>query len=236
MQSSAAPVYMHSNFAKHSQLSLMQLVTLISKPGCCGLSCIPVKPAAALICTISARLTAGTVSRSTHLHCMVTEPIASLWTAALQRHKSTSTLFSMACMFTQVGIQVHAGPAMESSHGCYGGLLGENQVRCLLVESYTSEFQLRNFKSCRSRQSEKRSAELPPPDRHGKISAFGSFFGLEGFDAVVRQVHRALLRLHIGVEDTSEFARSLQLLRLVAAPGLGKVRCLLGHAAESCNS
>lgn len=76
-----------------------------------------------------------------------------------------------------------------------------------------------------SEPSEKRAAELPLPDIAGKISAFGTYFGLEGFDAVVQQMHRQLLRLSIAFDDSVQFLRSLQLLRVVAAPGLGKVSC-----------
>ncbi|KAL8794088.1 MAG: hypothetical protein Q9182_007636 [Xanthomendoza sp. 2 TL-2023] len=73
-----------------------------------------------------------------------------------------------------------------------------------------------------SEPSEKRAAELPLPDIAGKISAFGTYFGLEGFGAVVQQMHRQLLRLSIAFDDSVQFLRSLQLLRVVAAPGLGK--------------
>lgn len=104
--------------------------------------------------------------------------------------------------------------------------VGTKQVRRLLLDNYTSGFQLHG-----SALHEKRAADLPLPDSSGNISAFGTCFGLEGFDAVVQQVHRRLLRLHIGFHDSSQFTRSLQLLRLVAAPGLGKVGTRLTYAA-----
>ena len=47
----------------------------------------------------------------------------------------------------------------------------------------------------------------------------------------MQQVHRRLLRLQIGCHDSSQFTRSLQLLQLVAAPGLGKVGTCLTYAA-----
>ena len=100
--------------------------------------------------------------------------------------------------------------------------LGTEQVRQLLVDTYISAFQLSS-----SVLPRKRVADLPLPDSFGNITAFGTFFGLEGFDAIVRQVYRRLLRLHIGFHDSPQFTRSLQLLRLVAAPGLGKVGCCL---------
>ena len=79
-----------------------------------------------------------------------------------------------------------------------------------------------------SQFSEKRATDLPLPDSSGNISAFGSYFGLEEFNPVVQQVYRRLLRLHIGFRDSVQFTRSSQLLRLVAAPGLGNVS--LAHA------
>ena len=107
-----------------------------------------------------------------------------------------------------------------------GEHLDKEQVRCLLVNKYTSGFRLRG-----SHSSEKRAADLPLPDSFGNISALGTFFGLEGFDAVAQQVYRRLLRLHIGFHDSVQFTRSLQLLRLVATPGLGKVGARLSHVA-----
>ena len=109
--------------------------------------------------------------------------------------------------------------------------MGTKQVRRLLLDNYTSDFQLRSFQLHGSALPEKRTADLPLPDSSGNISAFGTCFGLEGFDAVVQQVYRRLLCLHIGFHDSSQFTRSLQLLRLVAAPGLGKVGTCLTYAA-----
>ena len=99
--------------------------------------------------------------------------------------------------------------------------LGREQVRRLLAELYTSEFQLHGSDS-----SVKRTADLPRPAATacGDLAGFGQYFGLEGFDSVVQQVRRQLFRLHRGFADHDEFIRGLQLLRLVSAPGMGKVR------------
>ena len=78
-----------------------------------------------------------------------------------------------------------------------------------------------SLRSFQKRGSQKRATDLPLPDSSGKISAFGSYFRLEGFHPVVQQVYRRLLRLHTGFQDSAQFTRSLQLLRLVT--GLGKV-------------
>lgn len=94
------------------------------------------------------------------------------------------------------------------------------EVRRLLTEAYTSDFQLHS-----SEASVKRAADLPAADADGHIAGFGTFFGLGGFDAVVQQVYRRLLRLHICFADHDDFLRGLQLLRLVSAPGMGKVGC-----------
>ena len=50
-----------------------------------------------------------------------------------------------------------------------------------------------------------------------------SFFPLEGFDEVVKQMLRRLLKLNSSFIPNNMFMKSLQLLRLVAAPGMGKV-------------
>ena len=98
--------------------------------------------------------------------------------------------------------------------------LGREQVRRLLADTYTSEFQLHGSDS-----SVERTADLPWPAAAacGDLAGFGQYFGLEGFDSVVQQVRRQLFRLHRGFADHDEFIRGLQLLRLVSPPGMGKV-------------
>jgi len=98
--------------------------------------------------------------------------------------------------------------------------LGQEAVRRLLVEQYTSIFQLHGPGS-----PGKREENLPVPNVHGNITGIGSFLGLQGFETVVQQVYGRLLRLNTGFFDSPAFTRSLQLLRVVAAPGLGKVGC-----------
>ncbi len=98
--------------------------------------------------------------------------------------------------------------------------LGQEAVRRLLVEQYTSIFQLRGPGS-----PGKQEENLPVPNVHGNITGIGSFLGLQGFETVVQQIYGRLLRLNTGFFDSPAFTRSLQLLRVVAAPGLGKVGC-----------
>ncbi len=101
--------------------------------------------------------------------------------------------------------------------------LGQEAVRRLLVEQYTSIFQLRGLGS-----PGKREENLLVPKfmaTNGNITGIGSFLGLQGFETVVQQIYGRLLRLNTGFFDSPAFTRSLQLLRVVAAPGLGKVGC-----------
>ena len=98
--------------------------------------------------------------------------------------------------------------------------VGQEAVRRMLAEQYTSTFQLHGPGS-----PEKRQDNLPSPDAYGNITGIGSFLGLQGYETVVQQIYRRLLRLNIGFSDSPAFTRSLQLLRIVAAPGLGKVGC-----------
>ncbi len=98
--------------------------------------------------------------------------------------------------------------------------LGQEAVRRLLVEQYTSTFQLHGPGSLG-----KREENLPAPNVHGNITGIGSFLGLQAFDTIVQQIYSGLLRLNTGFFDLPVFMRSLQLLWVVAAPGLGKVGC-----------
>ncbi|KAL3156272.1 hypothetical protein ABBQ32_012545 [Trebouxia sp. C0010 RCD-2024] len=95
--------------------------------------------------------------------------------------------------------------------------LGQEAVRRLLVEQYPSIFQLHGPGSLGKRQE-----NFPLPNVYGNITGIGSFLGLQGYETVVQQIYRRLLRLNTGFFDSPAFARSLQLLRIVAAPGLGK--------------
>lgn len=99
--------------------------------------------------------------------------------------------------------------------------LGQEAVRRLLVEQYSSIFQLHGPGSLGKRQE-----NFPLPNVYGNITGIGSFLGLQGYETVVQQIYRRLLRLNTGFFDSPAFARSLQLLRIVAAPGLGKVGCI----------
>jgi hypothetical protein len=56
-----------------------------------------------------------------------------------------------------------------------------------------------------------------------RISGVGSYFQLAGYARVVDQVLQALWALEGGFIFEDDFVRGLQLLRLVAAPGMGKV-------------
>lgn len=98
--------------------------------------------------------------------------------------------------------------------------LGQEAVRRLLVAQYSSIFQLPGPGSPGKRQE-----NLPSPNVHGNITGIGSYLGLQGYETVVQQIYRRLLRLNTGFFDSDVFIRSLQLLRIVAAPGLGKVGC-----------
>lgn len=49
------------------------------------------------------------------------------------------------------------------------------------------------------------------------------YTSLQGYDSLVKQVWRRLRQLQSAFVSSTDFERSLQLLRLVAAPGLGKV-------------
>ena len=98
--------------------------------------------------------------------------------------------------------------------------LGQEAVRHLLVEQYTSMIQLRGPGSPKKRQE-----SLPLPNAYGTIPGIGSFLGLQGYETVAQQIYGRLLRLNTGFSYSPAFTRSLQLLRVVAAPGLGKVGC-----------
>ena len=91
-------------------------------------------------------------------------------------------------------------------------------MRSLLVEKYAAMFQPHGPGSLG-----KREANLPVPNAKGNIPGIGSFLGLQGFGTAVQQMYARLLRLNTGFEDSPTFLRGLQLLRVVAAPGLGKV-------------
>ncbi len=59
------------------------------------------------------------------------------------------------------------------------------------------------------------------------VDVLGSHFKLLHYDAPVRSLLRALQRMHttfMHPERLARFREHLQLLRLVAAPGMGKVR------------
>ena len=109
--------------------------------------------------------------------------------------------------------------------------LGREAVRRLLVKQYTSVFQM-----CGPGSPGKREENLPSPNIFGTIASIGSFLGLQGYETVVQQMYRRLLRLNTGFFDSPTFLRSLQLLRVVAAPGLGKVgmQHIMMLAAVSC--
>ena len=68
--------------------------------------------------------------------------------------------------------------------------VGTKQVRRLLLDNYTSGFQLRGFQLHGSALPEKRAADLPLPDSSGHISAFGTCFGLDQGSMVTRSLYR----------------------------------------------
>ena len=68
-------------------------------------------------------------------------------------------------------------------------------------------------------QPERQVSDLP----HANIVGLGSFFELQGAHTLVVQLRKRLLSLQNAFVHHPEFRRSLQLLRLVAAPGLRKV-------------
>ena len=81
------------------------------------------------------------------------------------------------------------------------------------------------------------SDRLPLPDSHHHITAFGTYFGLAGYNAIAQQLYQRLLCLHNGFCDSPQFTRSLQLLRQVAALGVGKVgSCLSVDAVLVSNA
>lgn len=96
--------------------------------------------------------------------------------------------------------------------------LDATQRRRMLVQAYRSEFRHHTHSGF-----EARAAKLPPPDQSGNIDGIGTFFDLQGYGGIAQQVYRQLATMHNSIQDSTPFQESLQLLRLVAAPGLGKV-------------
>ena len=73
-------------------------------------------------------------------------------------------------------------------------------------------------------QPHRRSSNLPQLD----IVGLGSYFELQGAHTLVVQLRKRLLSLQKGFVHHPEFSWGLHLLRLVAAPGLGKVNVAIG--------
>lgn len=73
-------------------------------------------------------------------------------------------------------------------------------------------------------QTQQPLADLPQQE----IVGLGDFFKLQGTHTLVVQLRKRLLKLQKGFVQHAEFTRGLQLLRLVAAPGLGKVSVAIG--------
>ena len=92
-------------------------------------------------------------------------------------------------------------------------------ARLLLLQDYQAYFSKDGPALPRSREA---TIDLQAPSPRS-IYPLGSFFPLEGFDEVVKQMLRCLLKLNSSFDPNSMFLNSLQLLRLVAAPGMGKV-------------
>ena len=113
----------------------------------------------------------------------------------------------IACAERLDCVLVPSGPAELPS-------LGLDDARHLLLQDYQAHFS-------------KVGPALPPLREgtigSGRVYPLGSFFPLEGFDEVVKQMLRRLLKLNSSFIPDNMFMKTLQLLRLVAAPGMGKV-------------
>ena len=97
--------------------------------------------------------------------------------------------------------------------------IDEAAVGQLLDHDYTSRVCLTG-----PVRPQRRTSNLPQLD----IVGLGSYFELQGAHTLVVQLRKRLLSLQKGFVHHPEFSRGLQLLRLVAAPGLGKVNVAIG--------
>ena len=96
-------------------------------------------------------------------------------------------------------------------------VLSDDDVLDKLRHGYMSAFQKRGP----VRRSD-RSAN-PVLVQDGWVKPIGHYFKLEAYEPLVQQLLRCLKRMEINFEPMEDFARKLQLLRIVAAPGMGKV-------------
>lgn len=105
-----------------------------------------------------------------------------------------------------------------------GAVLHRDEVVPLLMEQYRPHF------LCKRPSSALQKLEaIPIKDKW--VQKLGQYTSLQGYDSLIKQVWRRLRRLQCSFISGADFERSLQLLRLVAAPGLGKV---LLHAKQGC--
>ncbi len=63
----------------------------------------------------------------------------------------------------------------------------------------------------------------PLPVQNGCVRPIGSYFQLEEYEPLLRQLLRSLKKMEANFVPIYQFERHLQLFRLVAAPGMGKV-------------
>lgn len=98
--------------------------------------------------------------------------------------------------------------------------IGKTAVGQILDQNYKSQVCLTG-----PAQTRRRLADLPQQE----IVGLGDFFKLQGAHTLVVQLRKRLLKLQKGFVQHAEFTRGLQLLRLVAAPGLGKVSVAVGY-------
>lgn len=96
-------------------------------------------------------------------------------------------------------------------------MLSDDVVLDKLKRGYKSAFQ----KSGPVRFSD-RSAN-PVPVKHGCVQPIGSYFQLEAYEPLVHQLLRSLKNMESIFFPKPNFERHLQLFRLIAAPGMGKV-------------
>ncbi len=93
--------------------------------------------------------------------------------------------------------------------------LSRKEVVQLLLQQYQHRFSFHrnSVRTDRTRQLSGTNA----------VRQLGHHFKLAGYGSVTAQVLQALEDLHAGFDSHDDFLRGLHLLRLVAAPGMGKV-------------
>ncbi len=94
-------------------------------------------------------------------------------------------------------------------------MLTRKEVAEILLQQYRGSFRFSQPANRRTRMADLSSMQ--------HIKPLGSYLHLAGYARLVDQVLQALWDLEAGFTPGDNFVRGLQLLRLAAAPGMGKV-------------